>query len=147
MSGERSERVHLLLSAGGMRCLAYIGALQQLEREGFQVATVSTCSAGTFVGALYCCGVRPDAMREAALRLDLRRLAGDARGKWIRRLRSLPSWPALYPRPGIPRVFGKILEDNCLDPDVTLGDLRESPLATAAVDVAARRLLVYSTEG
>src|SRR5881397_1907898 len=136
MNDERRERVHLLLSAGGVRCLAYIGALQQLEREGFEFASVSTCSAGTFVGALYCSGVRPDAMREAALRLDLRRLAGDPRGRWIRRLRSLASWPALYPTPGIGRVFAEILEENELDPDSTLGDLRDPPLSTAAVDVA-----------
>jgi predicted acylesterase/phospholipase RssA len=94
MNDDRPERVHLLLSAGGVRCLAYIGALEQLERARFEIATVSTCSAGTLVGALYCSGVRPDAMREAAFGLDLRRLAGDARWKWIRRLRSLTSWPA-----------------------------------------------------
>jgi hypothetical protein len=85
-------------------------------------------------------------MRKAALRLDLRRLAGDARWKWFRRLRSLASWPALYPKPGIPRVFAEILEVYGLDPDPKLGDLRP-PLSTAAVDVAARRLLVYPTEG
>jgi hypothetical protein len=42
-------------------------------------------------------------------------------------------------------VFGEILERHGLDPDPKLGDLRPS-LSTAAFDVAAGRLLVYSTE-
>jgi predicted acylesterase/phospholipase RssA len=140
------ERVHLLLSAGGVRCLSYIGALEQLEKR-YEIATVSTCSAGTLIGALYCCGVSPQAMREAVLGLDLRRLAGDPRRLWLRRLLMFRSWPyALYSEPGIPRVFQEILEREGLDPNPTLGGLRV-PLCTAAVDVAAKRLLVYSTDG
>ena len=34
--------------------MAYVGALDQLEQEGYEFASVSTCSAATFVGALYC---------------------------------------------------------------------------------------------
>jgi len=147
VSTRPSKRVHLLLSAGGIRCLSYIGALEQLEEEGFEIATVSTCSAGTLVGALYCCGVRPAAMREAMLNLDLRRLAGEVRWPALRRARTLMSWPyAMYPEPGIPRVYRQILESEGLDPEPKLGDLRP-PLATAAVDVAAKRLLVYSSDG
>ncbi len=139
-------RAHLVLGAGGVRCIAYIGALEQLEEEGYEFASVSTCSAGTFVGALYCCGVSPEAMREATLRLDLRKLTGDVSWKLLRRLWTLRSWPyALYREPGMPRVFRGILEEQRLEPDPALGDVR-IPMATAAVDVAADRLLVYSSE-
>jgi predicted acylesterase/phospholipase RssA len=141
-----ARRIHLLLGAGGVRCLSYIGALEQLEREGYEIATVSTCSAGTFVGALYCCGVSPPAMREAALDLDLRRLAGARGGPSILRAWGLVSWPyALYREPGSPSVFREVLGGQGLDPDPTLEDLRP-PLSTAAVDVAGKRLLVYSSE-
>jgi predicted acylesterase/phospholipase RssA len=123
------------MGAGGIRCLSYIGALDQLEREAVEIATVSTCSAGTLVGTL-CCGVRADAMREATLNLDLRRLAGDVGWPVLRRAWSFRAWPyAMYPEPGIPRVFRQILEAEGLDPEPKLGDLRV-PLATAAVDVA-----------
>jgi predicted acylesterase/phospholipase RssA len=135
-----------LLSAGGVRCLSYIGALEELEREGYEIATVSTCSAGTFVGALYCCGVPPSAMREAALDLDLRRLAGEGRRPRILRVLGLLRWPyALYREPGAPRVFREVLSAHRLDSDPKLGNLRIQ-LSTAAVDVAAKRLLVYSSE-
>ena len=143
---EGAQRIHVLLGAGGVRCLSYIGALEQLEREGYEIATVSTCSAGTFVGALYCCGVTPSELREDALELDVRELAGSRRLPGILRLLSLASWPhAMYREPGSPRVFREVLAGRGLDPDPTLGSLQR-PLSTAAVDVAARRLLVYSSE-
>jgi predicted acylesterase/phospholipase RssA len=141
-----TKRAHLVLSSGGVRCIAYIGALEQLEGEGYEFASVSTCSAGTFVGALYCCGLSPAAMREATVRLDLRELAGDVKLKWLRRLWTLRSWPyALYREPGIPRVFRRVLAEQGLESEPTLRDVR-IPMATAAVDVAADRLLVYTTE-
>jgi hypothetical protein len=57
-----SKRVHLLLSAGGVRCLSYIGALEQLRHKGYE-----------FVG------LSPAEIREAALGFDLSQLAGDVR--------------------------------------------------------------------
>jgi predicted acylesterase/phospholipase RssA len=135
-----------VLGAGGVRCIAYIGALQQLEQEGYEFASVSTCSAATFIGALYCAGVSPEELRHMALKLDLRELAGDIRWRRLRRLWTLRSWPyALYREPGIPQVFRRVLQEQGLDPDPTLKDLRV-PMATAAVDVAAARLLVYASE-
>ena len=141
-----SRRAHLVLGAGGVRCTAYIGALEQLEQEGYEFVSVSTCSAGTLVGALYCAGVSPRTLRETILKQGLRDLAGDVRWKWLRRLWTLRSWPyALYRDPGIPRLFRRVLEAEGLDPDPTLNDLR-TPMATAALDVAAARLLVYTSE-
>jgi predicted acylesterase/phospholipase RssA len=116
-----SQRVHLLLSAGGLRCLSYIGALQQLERAGFEAATVSTCSAGTFIGALYCSGLGPSAMRDAVLDLDENELAGHARWQLLRRLWSLRAWPyALHKRSGLAETFARIRSDAGLEPDARL---------------------------
>ena len=139
-------RAHLVLGAGGVRCIAYIGALEQLEQEGYEFASVSTCSAATFVGALYCAGVTPGTMRDTLLEQGLRDLAGDVRWKRLRRLWTLRSWPyALYRDPGIPQLFRRLLEAAGRDPDPTLDDL-QTPLSTAALDIAAARLLVYTSE-
>ncbi len=140
-----SQRVHLLLSAGGLRCLSYIGALQQLERAGFEAATVSTCSAGTFIGALYCSGLGPSEMRDAVLDLDENDLAGHSRWQLLRRLWSLRAWPyALHKRSGLAETFARIRSGAGLEPDARLGDLRP-PLSTAAMDRVGQRLLVYSS--
>jgi predicted acylesterase/phospholipase RssA len=96
---------HLVLSSGGVRCLAYIGALEQLERST-TFATVSTCSAGTLIGALLCSGISPQVMREEVMALDLHRLAGPLTFKGIRQITRRGSWPfALYRTPTIDEVF------------------------------------------
>jgi predicted acylesterase/phospholipase RssA len=141
-----ARRAHLVLGAGGVRCIAYIGALEQLEEEGFRFATVATCSAATFVGGLYCAGASPQAVRDAVLGLDLRQLAGDVRWRRLRRLWTLRRWPyALYREPGMLQAFQRIMRQLGLEPDPVLGDLA-IPMATAAVDVAASRILVYASE-
>ena len=133
------ERVHLVLSAGGVRCLAYIGALERLAAN-YEYETVSTCSAGTLVGALLCSGVEPADMRQGVLSLDLRRLAGDVRFKSVRRVTRRIRYPfALYQIPGIQRVF-----DDLVGPEKRLGDLKPA-MATTAFDVSSERLLAYSS--
>jgi predicted acylesterase/phospholipase RssA len=140
------KRVHLLLGAGGIRCLSYIGALIQIEQEQYEIATVSTASAGTLVGALYCAGVAPETILREALAMDLADVAGEIRCKPLRRLWTLRSWPyALYREPGLAKAFADIMIAAGGNPDPTLGEL-EVPLSTAAVDVAGKRLLVYSTD-
>lgn len=142
---ERRERAHLVLSAGGVRCLSYIGALERLETK-YEFTTVATCSAGTLVGALYCAGLSPGQMRETVATLELRELAGHARLRPLRRLWTLREWPyALYREPGMVEKFRDILRAHELPEDPALGDLQR-PMATAAVDVAANRLLVYSSD-
>ena len=46
--------VHLVLSAGGVKCLSYAGAVAALSEHGISFATVSGCSAGSLIGALLC---------------------------------------------------------------------------------------------
>jgi predicted acylesterase/phospholipase RssA len=142
---DRPMRVHLLLGAGGVRCLSYIGALSALEQAGHEIATVSTASAGTLVGALHCSGVTAEAMEDMAVRANLRRLSGKSRFTRLGWPLTLFSWPYnRYSEPGIAEVYKQIVEAAGGDADLTLGELKV-PLSTAAVDVAGQRLLVYST--
>jgi predicted acylesterase/phospholipase RssA len=142
---EVTQRVHLLLSSGGFRCLSYIGALQQLQRRRYEAATVSTCSAGTFVGALYCCGLTPDEIQEAVLELDLREITGPVWWRPARFLWSLRSRPYVLPREGFAKAFRQIMGAVGRDPDPTLGDL-DIPLFTAALDIVGQQLLAYSSK-
>ena len=48
--------VGLALSGGAARCIAQIGVLEVLEREGIRVTAISGTSGGSLVGAMYASG-------------------------------------------------------------------------------------------
>jgi NTE family protein len=54
----------LVLSGGGARGYAHIGAIEALEEAGFEVDRVGGCSMGAFIGGMYALGRTPDEMRE-----------------------------------------------------------------------------------
>lgn len=69
------KKFGLALGAGGSRGVAHIGFLQALEEVGVRPAFVTGCSMGAIVGACYCAGVTPAAMKEAVIDLKLTDLA------------------------------------------------------------------------
>ena len=138
------EPAHLVLSAGGVRCLAYIGALECLT-EHYRFETVSACSAGTLVGALLCSGVSPAAMREEVMSRDLRELGGAVALRPLRQVTRRLRWPyALFEEAAVPRVFDEIVRRHGRQAQPVMRHL-DPALATAAVDVISERLLVYSS--
>ena len=54
----------LVLSGGGTRGFAHIGALQALEEAGIRADVISGTSVGSIVGALYADGYNPTQMLE-----------------------------------------------------------------------------------
>lgn len=52
--------VALVLSSGGSRGLAHIGAINELERQGFYISSVSGSSIGAFIGGIYAMGKLPE---------------------------------------------------------------------------------------
>lgn len=57
-------KIGLVLSGGGIRGLAHIGAIKALQEQGIEPDMVSGSSAGAVVGALYCYGYTPEEMME-----------------------------------------------------------------------------------
>ncbi len=136
------RRVHLVLAAGGMRAVAYAGAVAVLDEAGFEVASISAASAGSLYGAMLASGIAPRDVQRLVIAIDFSRLAGVKH-----RLAALPfvgsmwSWPfAAYSEPGIaselPRILGA---------DPTFAQLQK-PFATIGVDLVSRHLLVYSRQ-
>jgi len=70
------RRVGLALSSGSARGLAHIGVIEVLEELGIEVDVVVGTSMGAYVGACWCAGNSPEALR--ALAGDVR----DRRGVW-----------------------------------------------------------------
>lgn len=50
------NKVSLVLSGGGARGIAHIGVIEELEKQGFEIKSISGTSMGAFVGAVYSIG-------------------------------------------------------------------------------------------
>jgi NTE family protein len=48
--------VALALSSGGARGLAHIGAIEELEAQGFRITSIAGCSMGALIGGVYAAG-------------------------------------------------------------------------------------------
>ena len=48
--------VALVLSSGGARGLAHIGAIEELEANGFHISSIAGCSMGALIGGVYAAG-------------------------------------------------------------------------------------------
>jgi len=50
------QNVALVLSSGGSKGLAHIGVINELERQGFQISSISGSSIGSVIGGLFAMG-------------------------------------------------------------------------------------------
>ena len=51
-----TKNVALALSSGGARGLAHIGAIEELEAQGYHISSVAGCSMGALIGGVYAAG-------------------------------------------------------------------------------------------
>ncbi|MGI6232900.1 MAG: patatin-like phospholipase family protein [Prevotella sp.] len=70
---ESSREVALVLSGGGARGLAEIGAVEELEQRGYKIRSVAGTSMGAMVGGFYAAG-KLDVMKERVLSLNWRKV-------------------------------------------------------------------------
>ena len=52
--------VALVLSSGGARGLAHIGAIEELESQGYRISSIAGCSMGALIGGVYATGKLPE---------------------------------------------------------------------------------------
>lgn len=50
------KNVALVLSSGGARGLAHIGAIEELETQGYRITSIAGCSMGALIGGVYAAG-------------------------------------------------------------------------------------------
>lgn len=50
------KNVALVLSSGGARGLAHIGAIEELEAQGYRISSLAGCSMGALIGGVYAAG-------------------------------------------------------------------------------------------
>lgn len=63
-------RVALVLGSGGVRGMAHVGVLEELEANGIYPDLIIGCSAGSIVGALYADNPCIDSIKEAVWNID-----------------------------------------------------------------------------
>ena len=56
MTKKRTKDVALVLSSGGARGIAFIGAIEELESRGYNITSVAGCSMGSLIGGVYAAG-------------------------------------------------------------------------------------------
>lgn len=137
----RRPRVALVLSGGGARGLAHIGALKVLAREKVPVDLVVGTSVGAIVGALYAADVPVPEIESMASRVGWDKLTDVSTARVVRLLLSerllstAKMEDYLTARIG-PRAFADLkTELACVAADLRTGEeivLREGPVALAA---------------
>lgn len=55
-----AKNVALALSSGGARGLAHIGAIEELETQGYHITSIAGCSMGALIGGVYAAGKLPE---------------------------------------------------------------------------------------
>ena len=53
------KNVALVLSSGGARGLAHIGAIEEIEAQGYRISSIAGCSMGALIGGGYAAGKLP----------------------------------------------------------------------------------------
>ena len=56
MKENQKKNVALVLSSGGARGLAHIGAIEELEANGYKISSIAGCSMGALIGGVYAAG-------------------------------------------------------------------------------------------
>ena len=63
------KKISLVLGSGGAKGYAHIGVIEELEKRGYEIVSISGASMGALIGGLYACG-KLQTYKEWALTLD-----------------------------------------------------------------------------
>ena len=72
---DKRKKVTLALSSGGARGLAHIGAIEELEAQGYHISSIAGCSMGALIGGVYAAG-KLNEFREWMKTIDRKKMLG-----------------------------------------------------------------------
>lgn len=130
MKGKR-KNVALVLSGGGARGLAHIGAIEELERRGYDIRAVAGTSMGALVGGMYAAGSL-EPFRKWMGALDRYKVFGLV--------------DFAFSSEGLVKGTRVIEAMKKLVPDVPIGQLR-IPFAAVAADLLTGKEVVFDSGG
>ena len=125
---EVTKDVALVLSSGGARGLAHIGAIEELEAQGYRITSIAGCSMGALIGGVYAAGKLKE-FREWMKTVDRKKM-----------LELTDFSLSLNHIVKGSRIIGAIME---FVPDVSIEDL-PIPYCAVATDLKAGHEVVFS---
>lgn len=117
-------QIGLVLSGGGARCFAQVGALRALEEQGAEVTAIAGNSAGAIIGAFYAAGHRAEAIAEILCNADYGALLRVKGGAGLSGHENIAAFLAEH----LPETF----------------DALKVPLAVPATDIQSAEQVVFS---
>ena len=123
-----TKDVALVLSSGGARGLAHIGAIEELEAQGYRITSIAGCSMGALIGGVYAVGKLKE-FREWMKTIDRKKM-----------LELTDFSPGLNHIAKGSRIIEAIMD---FVPDVMIEDL-PIPYCAVATDMKAGREVVFS---
>lgn len=117
---------YLVLSGGGIRGIAFTGALETLLNYGIKyekLKGIAGVSAGSIVAALLAIGYTPKDLIKIMSEIDFGKLANDGYGYVGTGLNFIRSW-GTCPGNYVIELLGKLIKDKTGNPDYTLEDLK-----------------------
>jgi NTE family protein len=138
-SGLRADGV---FSGGGVKAIAYAGALKAAEEAGYtDWAHVAGTSAGAITATAVAVGLDADALTKRLMGFDLETIADIGRPRHVARLRNLMSRQAMARGHALRAWIADLLE-SAPRPARTFGDLGDR-LHVVATDLVHRRMVVF----
>jgi NTE family protein len=150
---DKDNKADLVLEGGGVKGIALVGALAELDQAGYQFERVAGTSAGALVGALVASGISVTHLQRVMRGLDYRRFRGEDAVERIpfvgAGLSSLLERGA-SPNHSLREWLGNLLADRGIetfadlaieDPHSSLSEDRQFSLVVMATDVTLGRLV------
>jgi NTE family protein len=135
-------KVDGVFSGGGVKALAFIGALEELEEQGYSFSRVAGTSAGAILACLTAAGYTAKELKERLKRLSFEELVDVPLSD---RLFPFMKWLLLYYRLGLYKgnQLEKVLEEWLEDKGVrTFADLPPGSLKVICSDLTLGRIVV-----
>ncbi len=122
------KNVSLVLSSGGARGVAHIGAIEELERQGYNITSIAGTSMGALVGGVYATGKLPEYK------------------EWLSSLGKLDVFKMIdftFSTSGLVKGDKIFNEMRKLVPDMNIEDLK-IPFAAVATDIINKKEIVFT---
>ena len=121
---------YLVLSGGGIKGLAYVGAFQELDKMGIlfdidkkiKIKGIAASSAGTIIASLFAIGYDVSEITKKMADIDFNAIADDKFG-YIRDSYNFITKYGICKGQYIYDLMGKLIEEKTGNPDYTLADL------------------------